>query len=299
MGISERRIKIIHNPVAGGSKRKRLAIALRALKKHAKKVKVSPTKYAGHGVKRADKALNRKKKKPYDIVCAAGGDGTIAEVANGMRGSDNPLLVLPLGTANVFAREIGLGTNMRKIAAMVETLKVKTVYPGIINERRFIMMVGVGIDSLAVAALDSKLKRQIGAAAYIIAAFKAVKRMQDLDLLVTVDGDEYQASQVVVTLGRLYGGPFVISPNASLEDKNFHVILMKKKGFWAAMKYGIALATGRLPYLKDVIITSAQHVKIDSPNSLPIQADGDLAGMVPVELSLDEHPLQVLAPTAK
>lgn len=299
MGISERRIKIIHNPVAGGSKRKRLAIALKALKQHAKKVKVSPTKYAGHGIKRADKALNRKKKKPYDIVCAAGGDGTIAEVANGMRASDSPLLVLPLGTANVFAREIGLGTNMRKIAAMVETLKVKTVYPGMINNRRFIMMVGVGIDSLAVAALDSKLKRRIGATAYVVAAFKAVKRMQDLDLKVTVDGDEYDASQVVVTLGKLYGGPFTISPHASLEDNNFHVVLMKKKGFWAALKYGIALATGRLPYLKDVIITSGQHVIIDSPNSLPIQADGDLAGMVPVELTMDEHPLQVLAPAAK
>ncbi|WP_417790124.1 diacylglycerol/lipid kinase family protein [Terasakiella pusilla] len=299
MGISQRRIKIIHNPVAGGSKRRRLAIALKALKQHAKKVKVSPTKYAGHGVIRADKALNRTHKKPYDIVCAAGGDGTIAEVANGMRGSDSPLLVLPLGTANVFAREIGLGTSMRRIAAMVETLKEKTVYPGLIADRRFIMMVGAGIDSLAVAALDTKLKRKIGAVAYVIAAFKAVKRMKDLDLIIDVDGDQYKASQVVVTLGKKYGGPFTISPHASLHDPEFHVVLMKRKGFWAALKYGIALATGRLPYLKDVTITHGTKVTIDSPNSIPVQADGDYAGLLPVTLTMDEYPLTVLAPASK
>ncbi|MDV7338281.1 diacylglycerol kinase family lipid kinase [Terasakiella sp. A23] len=299
MSISQRRIKVIYNPTAGGRSRRRLAIALKALKQHAKKVKLSPTKYAGHGIKRADKALNRKTKKPYDIVCAAGGDGTIAEVANGMRGSDSPLLVLPLGTANVFARELGLGTSMRKISAMVETLGEKRVYAGMFGDKRFIMMASAGIDSLAVAALDSNLKRRIGAAAYVVAAFKAVKRMKDLDLNVTVDGDEYKTANVIVTLGRLYGGSFVISPNADLENPVFHVVMMKNTGFWAAMKYGLALATNRLPYLDDVVITSGTHVTIDSEKSIPFQVDGDDGGLLPVDLRIDDQPLTVLAPTQK
>lgn len=300
MSISERRLKVIHNPVAGGRSRRRLAIALKALKKHAQKVKVSPTKYAGHGVKRADKAINRKNnKKPYDIVCAAGGDGTIAEVANGLRGHDTPLLVLPLGTANVFARELGLGTSMRKIAAIVETLKPMTVWPGLMGEKRFIMMVGAGIDSLAVASLETSLKRRIGAAAYVVAAIKAIKRMKGLHMRVTVDGQSYETANVIVTLGRLYGGPFVISPNADLKDANFHVIMMKKAGFWAALRYGIALSMGRLPYLKDVTITTGTHVKIESEQAIPVQADGDYVGMLPIELKIDDQPLTVLAPVSK
>lgn len=297
MAIHDQRIKVIHNPVAGGRNRKRLRIALQALRKHAAKVKVSPTKYAGHGIKRADKALNRKpSKKPYDIVCAAGGDGTIAEVANGMRNSTHPLLVLPLGTANVFARELGLGTSMRKIATMVETLKIKQVYPGLMGDKRFIMMVGVGIDSLAVAALETSLKRRIGAAAYVVSAFKAIKRMKELDLTVQVDGSPYECANVIVTNGRFYGGPFVISPNASLEEPVFHVIMLKKTGVWAALRYGVALSLGRLPYLKDVIITKGTHVIIESKNALPVQADGDYVGMLPVELRVDTTPLNVLAP---
>lgn len=298
MVIHQQRIKVIHNPVAGSAKRNKLRIALQVLRKHASKVKVSPTKYAGHGVKRADKALNRKPdKKPYDIICAAGGDGTIAEVVNGMRGSDSPLLVLPLGTANVFARELGLGTNVKKISSMVETLKAKTVYPGLMGDKRFIMMLSVGIDSLAVSSLEVSLKRRIGAAAYVVAALKAVKRMKTLDLLVTVDAqDSYDCSTCIITNGRLYGGPFVISPNARLEDPEFHIVMMKNKGFWSSLKYGLALVTGRLPYLKDVIITKGKKVRIESPNAIPVQADGDYVGMLPVDLEIDDQPLVVLAP---
>ncbi len=297
MSIHERRINVIHNPVAGGRSRRRLKIALKALKKHAAKVKVSPTKYAGHGIKRADRALNRKPhKKPYDIVCAAGGDGTIAEVANGMRGSESPLLVLPLGTANVYARELGLGTSMRKIAAMLETLKPKTVFPGLLGDKRFVMMAGVGFDSLAVASLETSLKRRIGAAAYVVAAFKAVKRMKNLNLNVTIDGDLYKTSSVIITKGRLYGGPFTISPNAKLEDPHFHVVLMKKNGLWGAMRYGVALALGRLPYLHDVTITTGRQISIDSDIAVPVQADGDYVGMLPINVKIDELPLTVLAP---
>ncbi len=297
MVLHDQRIKVIHNPVAGGRNRKKLRIALQALRKHASKVKVSPTKYAGHGVKRADKAVNRKPhKKPYDIVCAAGGDGTIGEVANGLRGSDAPLLVLPLGTANVFARELGLGTSMKRIASMVETLKAKKVWPGMMGDKRFIMMVGVGIDSLAVASLETSLKRRIGAAAYVVAAIKAIKRMKTLDLHVTVDGESYHTANVIITNGKLYGGPFTISPNADLGEPVFHVVMMKKSGFWSALKYGLALATGRLPYLKDVTITTGTHVRVESPNAIPVQADGDYVGMLPVEVQVDDSPLTVLAP---
>jgi YegS/Rv2252/BmrU family lipid kinase len=297
MSIQERRIKVIHNPVAGGRSRRRLRIALKALKKHAAKVKVSPTRYAGHGVERADKALNRKPhKKPYDIICAAGGDGTIAEVANGMRGNDSPLLVLPLGTANVYARELGLGTSMKKIAAMVETLKPKTVYAGLMGDKRFVMMLGVGIDSIAVASLETSLKRRIGAAAYVVAAFKAIKRMKSLKLDVTVDGNRFETANVIITKGRLYGGPFTISPHAKLEDPFFHVVMMKKAGLWSATRYGLALVTGRLPYLDDVMITTGKEIRIESPNALPVQADGDYVGMLPFDVKIDQDPLTVLAP---
>jgi len=298
MSISQRRIKVIHNPVAGSRSRGRLKIALIALRKHAAKVKVSPTRCAGDGVVRADKAINPKpNKKPYDIVCAAGGDGTIAEVANGMRTSDIPLLVLPLGTVNVFARELGLGTSMHKIASMVETLKPKTVYPGMVGDKRFVMMAGVGIDSLAVASLETGLKKRIGAAAYVVAAIKAVKRMKNLDLDVTIDGVLHKSASVIVTNGRLYGGPFILSPNADLTEPVFHVVMMHRSGFWGALRYGVALALGRLSYLKDVTITTGKTISIDSEHAVPVQADGDYIGMLPITINLDEHPLTVLAPT--
>ena len=299
MTIKDKRIKVIHNPVAGSSRRSRLRIALKELRQHADKVKVSPTKYAGHGEKRADNAINRKPhKRPYDIVCAAGGDGTIAEVANGMRGSDTPLLVLPLGTANVYARELGLGTSIKKIAKNFLNLSPKIVHPGLMADRRFVMMLGVGIDSLAVASLETSLKRRIGAAAYVLAAFKALKRMKDLDLVVTVDNESrYETSNIIITNGRLYGGPFTIAPNAKLEDRFFHILLLKKKGLWASTRYGIALILGKLHTLDDVTLLTGSHIKIESPNALPVQADGDYVGMLPIEVKKDDETLTVLAPS--
>lgn len=297
MAIHQRRVKVVYNPTAGNRKRKRLSIALKELKKHAKKVKVSATRYAGDGANRAYKGLFRKNdKKPYDVIAAAGGDGTIAEVANGMRFSDTPLLVLPLGTANVLAREIGLPISMQKVAKTFENLSVKKVWPGYMNGKRFVMMVGAGFDSLAVAALEVNLKKRIGAAAYVVAAFKAVKRMKDLNVVVTIDGVEHQCASVIVTKGRLYGGPFVIAPDAGLEKSHFDVVIMPKGGLSGALRYGLALPFNRLHTLKDVTILKATEVTIDSPNALPIQADGDFVGMAPVTMTIDEAPLNILAP---
>jgi diacylglycerol kinase (ATP) len=210
--------------------------------------------------------------------------------------SDVPLLVLPLGTANVFARELGLGTSMKRIAAQIHTLQPKQIYTGKLPDRRFIMMVGGGIDSLAVAALNTDLKRKIGAAAYVIAAFNALKEMKNLKFNVTVNDQSYNCTNVIVTKGRLYGGPFTLCKEAKLEAPQLHVIMMHKSGFWALLRYGLALVLGRITSLKDVDVVSTTQVTIKSEHPLPLQVDGDLLGFTPCEISIDPNPLTVLAP---
>ncbi len=288
------RFLVIYNPTAGRSHERRFWKILKMLEAAGVELTLSQTERAGHATELAQQAARDDE---ITVVVAAGGDGTLGEVAQGLQGSEKPLGLIPLGTANVFACEIGVGTNPRKIVAALTQGQTTKIWPGLIQGRRFLLMIGCGYDSLAVQALDPVQKRKWGAASYLFAAFRIRHQFKNLAVSVRSNDTVYEGSTVVVSRARKYGGPFTVFPRADLRTRDLQVLVLTKKGLWNGLIYGLALAANRLSSLNSVItFSTGEDVTLSSQPNLNCQRDGDLEMVTPVTISLDKTPLNFMMP---
>jgi len=288
------RLKVIYNPVAGQRHGLRLRRTIRALERGGASLTVIETERAGD----AERAAAKASADDAEILIAAGGDGTINEVVNGLMaacGPVPPLGIIPLGTANVLAQEIGLSLTGRKIASALLGGRRVNVYPGRANGRYFLMMGGVGFDAEVVAHVDPAWKRRTGPLAYLAEAFNQSRRYPFETCGGEIDGTPFEARWVVVCNGRHYGGPFVAAPAASLTEPGFSVCLMDGARFDIA-RYGWALAFGRLKHQPDVRILPAHRVTVDSPVGCKVQGDGDIIASLPVEIVAADRPIALVVP---
>jgi diacylglycerol kinase (ATP) len=288
--LSHRRVLVIFNPVAGWRRRRFLKRVLAALEARGCAVTLRETNARGdaEALARAGDPVR------FDLVVAAGGDGTINEVINGLRDSDLPLALIPLGTANVLAGEIGLRHRALELAEAIATGAARPVYLGQANDRRFAMMVGVGIDARVVERLDLRLKRIAGKLAYVVSALSALLRYSAERYELEIDGRRYQVAAAVIAKGHFYGGRFVLARDARLSEPSLHAVLLERSGRWNALRYAVAIARGRLDRLKDVRVIEARRVLVFGPAGEAVQADGDLAAFLPVLVGLAERPLALV-----
>ena len=220
-----RRVLVIHNPVAGRRKRKRLREFLRILDERGHRTRICLTKKPGDACDVARTTFD------VDVIVCAGGDGTVNEVVNGLvaRPERLPLptlAFLPLGTANVLAWELDLpARKAKKMVKQIENNRVLTVRPGVANGQRFFLMASVGLDARAVAAVRPGTKRLFGGGAYVMAAVKALAQPSP-SYTVTVDGKSYQAATVIVARAKHYGGPFVLTPDAGIERNSLTILMI-------------------------------------------------------------------------
>ena len=286
------RILIIHNPIAGRRRRGLLRAVMRELESRGCTVSERVTGAAG------DAAVLARAASPaeFDMIAVAGGDGTVNEVVNGLENSPLPLGLIPVGTANVLATEIGLRADARSIAATLADGPLERIYPGRLNGRRFVLMAGIGLDAEAVASVNFSLKRLWGHGAYLWSAFCGWVRNRAPDLHVVLDGQATRSRWVIVTKSRHYAGRFVFVPDARLGDPRFQVCLLDGTGRWALLRYGIGLLLGRLAQCRDVRIVPATTVSIAEPKGVPVQLDGEAAGTTPLEITLDRDGMMLAMP---
>ncbi len=288
---------IVFNPTAGGRRHRHLLAALDALRARAIDVVVLETRRAGDATGLARDAAARGE----SVVVAAGGDGTIAEVAEGIAGSATRLGILPLGTANVLARELDLPLRMEAAAAVLATGGTARLHPGLARfadgrRRLFVQMLGAGFDAAVVQALDLGLKRRIGRGAYVWQTLRALPRYGFADCSVTIDDEVLRARGVIVTKGRLYAGHYLLAPEARWDAPGFQVALLQDVGRFGTLLAGIALPLNLLPRLPGLILRPARRVALDGA-TLPVQMDGDPAGCLPVEVVDASAPIAVIVPS--
>jgi YegS/Rv2252/BmrU family lipid kinase len=240
-----------------------------------------------------------------DLLAIAGGDGTINEAVNGLIAvagpngqASLPLAIVPLGTANVLAREIGQSFSPSVAAQTAIGGAPRKIYLGQANGRCFTIMAGAGFDAHVVANVSTTLKLRIGKLAYVWEALRQLFRFPYQRYRVTVDGVAYDAASVVVAKGRLYAGPYVAAPDARLDRPEFQVCLFQRGGRWNAVRYAVALAMGVLPKLGDYRIVTGREVRIDGPAGDPVQGDGDIIAHLPAEIRLAPVALSLMAPAA-
>ena len=164
----------------------------------------------------------------YDAVVAAGGDGTIRQVAAALLGADTPLGIVPVGTGNVLAHEIGLAPNAGAIAHMLLHGPAASVMCAHANKEPFLLMAGAGFDGRVIAALDHRFKSYVGKAAYAGPILGALVRPVDV-LTVTIDGSRHEASWAVIANARHYGGRFVLAPHTGIRERGLQAVLFKAR----------------------------------------------------------------------
>ena len=290
------RMLIVFNPAAGARRRRRLLAALDLLRGLGMRPEVADTARRGHAVEIAHDAA----REGVPVVVAAGGDGTIAEVAAGLSGSDSALGVLPLGTANVLALELGLPRTPAGAAGVLAMGRTALLHPGLARyadgrELLFVQMLGAGFDAAVVHALPPGLKRAIGKGAYVWQTLREMPRYHFAPIRAVLDGQEDAVASVIVTKGRLYAGRFLLAPGADPHEEGFHVALFRGAGALAAMRYGAALPLGLLPRLTSVEIRRAADVRLEGM-AIPAQADGDAAGCLPVTIGAARKPMRIVVP---
>ena len=291
------RVLVVHNPTAGWRRRRRLAAVLDELRRRGCDVVVQETTCRGDAEAFAAAAGSD----VYDRIVVAGGDGTINEAINGLSDRSLPLGVVPLGTANVLAAEIGLALRPAAIAAAIVDSPPTGVALGRIRGggrtvRRFSMMAGIGFDAHVVARVDPALKRLTGKFAYVVASLRQLLDHRGLMYDVTVDGRPYRAASVIVAKGHFYGGRFVVAPAARLHERYLYVCLFRHAGHLDVIRYSLALLIGQLHRLSDVTLLRARQVEVSGPAGEPVQVDGDHDGVLPIAIDIDDEALQLAMP---
>jgi YegS/Rv2252/BmrU family lipid kinase len=284
---------IVFNPAAGRRRAQLLWRVLDVMAENGVRLEIVETTRAGHATELARDAASR----GSDLVVAAGGDGTIAEVARGLAGSPARLGIIPLGTANVLAQELGLSFAPRAVAASLAFGRTRAIWPGIASgsagSRLFVQMLGIGFDAQVVYRLPVRLKRVLGRGAYVVQTLCELARYRFPQVQVRIDGRESCAGSVIVSKGHLYGGNYTLAPGASPTLQGFSVALFEHSGPLSALMYGAALPLNALPRMPGVRLIAAREVEIVT-GGVPAQADGDPAGLGPLMVTESAAPIQVV-----
>ncbi len=292
---ARRRITIVFNPVAGSGRKRALDRLVDHLDRDGWRITVAGTNGPGDATRLAADAVHAGE----DVIAAAGGDGTIAEVVRGMRGTEIPLGIAPLGTANVLAAELGIPRNMRSVARLLGDGLPRPFHLPMANGAPFLLMAGAGFDGAAVAAVTSRLKRRLGKAAFALQGLRLLARADWPAMDVEIDGRVCsRAEWVIVTNVARYGGPYKLAPEADFGEPELITVLFESAKPFALVRHLLGIGFGRVHAGKGVSVLRGAAVRISAADSarIPVQIDGDAAGFLPIDLAATGEFVDILLP---
>ncbi len=234
----------------------------------------------------------------FDRLAVAGGDGTLNEVVNGLarNRAASPLAVIPLGTANVLANEIGLAVKADAVACALMQGEARPVSLGDVNGRRFVLMAGVGLDAEVVASLPAALKRRLGRGAYVIETLRHIARGRSGRFLVRSGARGWEVESAVVANAGHYGGKWLIAPEAGLDRPDLILCRFERGGRAAAVGYALALIRGTLARSRGFATAPVRKLTIEGGPGAPVQADGDIVAHLPAEIAVLPAALSLVFP---
>jgi YegS/Rv2252/BmrU family lipid kinase len=255
-----------------------------------------PTDAAGHAAELARHAIAG----GADLILVLGGDGTINEAANGMIGSRVPLGILPGGTANVLANELGLGNKLERAVERLGQCVQRRIAVGKLcgndgEARHFLLMGGAGLDATIVTKVNPRLKAASGKFAYWIAGFgQFFKTVGQFEAV--VNGERLQCGFVLASRVRNYGGDLEIASGASLLSDDFEIVLFKGSNPLRYAAYMLVVALRKVQSLPGVHTRRAKRVEFSGLAHL--QIDGEYGGRVPASFEMVPDALTLLLPAA-
>jgi YegS/Rv2252/BmrU family lipid kinase len=292
---------VIYNPYAGRLARREhlLQRTIEEFGRQGIRARLVPTTGPNTAAAIAKRAIDG----GADLIIAAGGDGTINEVANGVVHSRVPLGFLPAGTANVLAHELRVKGGMLAAAAAFHNLVPCRVAVGLLRtndcDRYFLMMAGAGLDAQIVYDLNLDLKAALGKLAYYTGGFRQVFRpIPQFD--VELHGRVRRCGFALVSRVRNYGGDLEIARGASLLRSDFEIVLFEGESSVGYLRYLAAVVRGRAHRMKGVTVQRATAISFRSPSDSRVyaQIDGELACHLPARVEIVPDALTMLVPAA-
>ena len=234
----------------------------------------------------------------FTTIVAAGGDGTINEVVNGIAGSDVSLGILPVGTMNVFAAELGLPGDLEEAWAIIRAGRTRRVDLIRANQQYFVQLAGVGLDAQVVQATSWEFKKNFGPLSYLISAAQIAARKPPR-LVVEADGVSREGSFVLIGNGRYYGGPVAFFKDARIDDGKLDVLIFKNLGYLDIARYLGTILMGKHTTLPDVEYFQTKRAVVQSDEEVPVEVDGEVVTTLPVTFRVSSRKLRVVVPVGR
>jgi diacylglycerol kinase (ATP) len=234
----------------------------------------------------------------FDLVVAAGGDGTVSEALQALVGTQVALGVLPLGTGNVWAREVGIPLDLPGAVRVLLAGRVRRVDVGRAGQRYFLLMAGIGFDAAVTRQLDAHSKRRLGRVAYLVAGVAVAFSFLGHRVLLNVDGVRRSCRALLIVIGnsRLYGGDVNVTVEARIDDGLLDVCVFKGAGLPAVAWHIVWVLLGRHVHDPGVDYFRARRLTVVGDSPLPVQVDGDSIGETPMAFAVRARSLNVLVP---
>ncbi len=317
-GSQKRNATLIYNPHAGRyNLTEQMIIVADLWRSHGWQVDIQPTQAAGHATVLAGAAAENGR---Y-LVIAAGGDGTLGEVVNGLAESETILAPLPVGTANSFAKELQMPCPrpfrhhyLRDATEALLAGRVQQVDLGYSENgkdgaraeqgcrgRYWLLWLGLGTDGFLVEHIEPRPKwsKRLGAFGYLIQILGLLPRIPTIQMTLSIDGRQFSDEIVLALVSncrRYAGGEVVISPNAVMDDGLFELALFHGRGAVCALRHLMKLKLGRHVGADNVTMVNGRSITIQSTTAIPTQMDGESGAHTPLTCVIKPKALRLLVP---
>jgi diacylglycerol kinase (ATP) len=304
---------LIYNPTSGRKRHRRfneIERAVRILKEAGIATELAPTTAPDAATKLARQAVEGRR----GMVIACGGDGTINEIVNGLAGSQVPMALLPAGTANILAKELGIPWDIPRAARLIPGGTIRRIALGMaralngnhsaaisVAGRYFLSVAGAGPDGAIVNGVHTGLKKSAGVVAYWAEGVRQLFRYGFPEMRVRSAGTERKATIIVIGRTANYGGPFKITTGASLFEDSFEFLTNSKSSRLSYLACLPAIWMGTHRHRDGIEMWKATETICESANGEPVyaQVDGEPVGALPLAFRIVPDALSILTPASQ
>ena len=279
----------------GGAYRRDLPLILDALRGLGYDVEERETQGPGDATRLARQGVAD----GFHVICVIGGDGTVNETINGLAGTDVPLAIIPTGTVNVLAMELGIPLEPPDAVGLLDTGELSWIDLGLAGDRYFALMAGVGMDAAVVASLNPVMKKAFKEAAFAVQGFANYLTKEEPLIRVTSAERTVEGYFAVFGNSSNYGGGFGITPLADMRDGLLDVCVLKDKSFlstiwyWTAALINAHITHPKVEYFRT---EKAEIITVDEGKEVLVQTDGEVAGRLPLTCRVVPRSLRVVVP---
>ncbi|MEO8215819.1 MAG: diacylglycerol kinase family protein [Acidobacteriota bacterium] len=286
---------LVYNPAAG---QRNLTASLEAIARRMPKAGLDLTLMPSRSPADSRERVRVAIREGAQLIAVCGGDGTINSVAVELAGTGVPLGILPAGTTNVLARDLEIPRSLPRAADVLVHGVPLTISLGLAGQHRFLMMAGFGFDAVVMSRHSPFLKRWFGRTAIAARCAEEMLRFSPPGVRVRSGSTEIEGSLAIAANIRLYGGEFIVAPEADPTDDVLDIVVFRGSSRADYARYFAAMLQGRLHRLPDVVTIKSSKALIEASGNVPVpgQVDGDTILQTPVEVSVEPRVVTVLVP---